>query len=421
MTAINESWKRTFTTFWVSQAFSLLGSRLVQFALVWYLTIETGSATVLAMATFVALIPEVLIAPFAGALVDRWPRKRIIIISDATIALATLILAGLFFFGVQKIWHIYFILFVRALGGAFHWPAMQASTSLMVPQEHLSRIAGINQSLRGVLDIASPPLGALLISTINIQGVLAVDVLTAMIAIGLISAIFIPQPKNANGDEAVTVKNILADMKIGFQYMYTWKGMFILALMAAILNFLINPAFTLMPLLVTNYFGGGVWEISIIESTFGIGVIAGGLILGMWGGFRKKIITSFVGIIGMGVGILLVAFAPATAFYVAVMGVILTGLLNPITNGPIFAIIQANVAPEIQGRVFTMLNALTISMSPLGMLFAAPVAEFLGIQSWFLIGGMGCVVMGLAGFFIPALMNIEEQKAVPQLKKSEVA
>jgi len=411
MQFFKDTWKRTFTIFWTSQAFSLLGSRLVQFALIWFLTRETGSTTVLATATFIALIPEVVIAPFAGALVDRWKRKHIIIVADASIALATVILALLFLFGKEEVWHIYIILFIRAFGSAFHWPAMQASTSLIVPEKHLARIAGLNQSLQGILGIAAPPLSALLIELLNIHGVLAIDVITAIIAIFLLFSIAIPQPDNSETQPLKSIGELFNDVKIGFKYMRAWKGMFILTIMASLVNFLINPGFSLTPLLVTNHFSGGVWEISLVESVFSIGVISGGLILSAWGGFRKKIMTTFVGVIGMGVGIMLIAIAPRKAFYLAVAGMVITGLLNPITNGPIFAIMQSKVAPEMQGRVFTMLSSLAAAMSPLGMVFAAPVAELLGIQSWFLIGGIGCLLMGFSGFFIPALMNIEENNA----------
>ena len=154
---IASNWKKTFFKIWTGQVFSLLGSELVQFSLVWYLTNKTGSAVVLATATLVALLPNVFLAPFAGALVDRWSRKRVMILADAAIAVATLGLAILFWLGKERIWHIYAILFIRSLGSTFHWPSMQASTTLLVPEKHLSRIAGINQSLRGALGIISPP------------------------------------------------------------------------------------------------------------------------------------------------------------------------------------------------------------------------------------------------------------------------
>lgn len=161
-------WLRRFAPLWGGQAMSLLGSRLVQFALVWHLTVQTGSTAVLATATLVAMLPEVLLGPFAGALVDRWDRRKVMIFADAAVALTTLGLVLLFLTGRVEIWQIYAAMFLRSLGGAFHWPAMQASTSLMVPQKHLARLSGANQALQGLLSIAAPPLGALLLGLMPI-------------------------------------------------------------------------------------------------------------------------------------------------------------------------------------------------------------------------------------------------------------
>jgi DHA3 family macrolide efflux protein-like MFS transporter len=174
-------WKTRFFTIWSGQAFSLLGSMLVQFALVWWLTSATGSATVLATATLVAMLPQVFLSPFAGALVDRWNRRVVMMMADSTIAVSSLVLAYLFATDQAQIWHVYAIMFIRSAGAAFHWPAMQASTSLMVPQEHLSRVAGFNQMLQGAMSIIAPVLGAVLIVVLPMQGVLLIDVFTAML------------------------------------------------------------------------------------------------------------------------------------------------------------------------------------------------------------------------------------------------
>ena len=157
-----QNWKKNFLVVWIGQAFSLLGSSLVSFALVWWMTTTTGSAVILTTAMLVSLLPEVFLSPFAGALVDRLNRKKVMIIADTCIAVATLVMGLLFWLDVVQLWHIYVLLFFRSLGGAFQWPAMSASISLMVPEKELGRIAGLNQAVRGVLNIIGPPLGALL-------------------------------------------------------------------------------------------------------------------------------------------------------------------------------------------------------------------------------------------------------------------
>ena len=194
MTASSTNWARTFFTFWTGQALSLFGTQLVQFALVWWLTETTGSATVLATATLVGVLPNVFLAPVAGVLVDRWNRRMIMIVSDSAVALATVGLAVVFAVDVVQVWHVYLALFVRAAMGTFQFPAAQASTSLMVPPEQLARVAGLNQMLHGGMIIVAPPVGALLLGVLPMPGVLAVDVVTALLAVATLTVIAIPQP-----------------------------------------------------------------------------------------------------------------------------------------------------------------------------------------------------------------------------------
>jgi DHA3 family macrolide efflux protein-like MFS transporter len=190
-------WAGRFFTIWIGQAFSLFGSSIVQFALVWWLTQKTGSATVLATATLVALLPQILLGPFAGTLVDRWNRRIIMIVADASIALVTAALVYLFATDQIQVWHIYAAAMIRSLGAAFHQPAMASSTSLMVPNKHLARVAGANQTLQGLINIIAPPLGALLLELYSTQAVLMIDIVTAAIAI--LPLLFIPIPMLCTG------------------------------------------------------------------------------------------------------------------------------------------------------------------------------------------------------------------------------
>jgi len=402
-----QNWKKVFFPVWIGQAFSLLGSELVQFSLIWYLTKKTGSASVLATASFVALLPRVFLAPIAGALVDRWNRQRVMIIADGLIALATFLLAGTFLLGIEKIWHIYLIMFIRALGSGFHWPAMQASTSLLIPKSQLARISGMNQTLRGAMGIAAPLIAALLLEVVPIPGVLAIDVITAIIAILPLLFVSIPQI-NQERDGYLGVVQVWLDIKDGFKFLLGWKGMLYLSLAATILNFLLNPGFTFLPLLVTSYFEKGVIELSMIESAFSAGMIIGGLVLSTWGGFKRNMHTILLGVIGLAVGTGLLAMAPSNKFYLAVVGVALAGFMNPIANGPIFAIMQTYVEPEMQGRVFSLLESMVSAMMPISMAIAAPVTEWVGIRGWLAFGAIGCFIIGIGGFFVPSLINIED-------------
>ena len=150
----------------------------------------------------VMMIPHIFLGPIAGALVDRWNRRRIMIVADSIIALLSALLAVLFWIDGLQIWHVYVIMFLRALGGAFHGPAMQASTSLMVPKDQLTRVGGMNQTLYGIMSIVTPPLGAFLMELLPLHTIMAIDVITAAFAIGPLFFIHIPQPERKAADTA---------------------------------------------------------------------------------------------------------------------------------------------------------------------------------------------------------------------------
>jgi DHA3 family macrolide efflux protein-like MFS transporter len=408
----SKRWKARFFTIWGGQALSLLGSQLVQFALIWHLTVKTGSATVLATASLAGMLPGVILGPFVGTLVDRWNRRWIMLLADSVISLATIVMAVLFALDAVAIWHIYLVIFIRSLAGSFHGNAMSASTSLMVPVENLTRIQGINQMLNGGMNIVSAPLGALLLSILPLQGILAIDVVTALFAILPLFFIHIPQPERLElgklqGKAQATVWQ---DFKAGLRYMLGWPGLLLIGLMTVVINFTVIPAFSLLPLMVKDYFGGSAIHLSWVESAMGIGMLVGGALLGVWGGFERKILTSMVGLMGMGAGTLVLALAPSSAMVLAVGGALLVGLMSPITIGPFFAIIQSTVEPNMQARILSLVWSIGGGMAPLGLMIAGPVADQFGIQAWFFLGGSLCILMAVAGLFIPAVMNIEMKR-----------
>jgi len=419
----SSNWAVPFFTIWIGQALSLIGSGLGGFALVWWLTDTTGSATVLAIASLVQVLPGVILGPVAGALVDRWNRRTVMIVADGIIALLSAWLAFLFYSGAVQIWHVYAIMFARSLGGTFHWAAMQASTSLMVPKEQLARTSGMNQTLNGILNIISPPLGAFLMSVLALYNIMAIDVLTAAFAIVPLFFIHIPQPEREQiHDSASSKPSVLSDVKEGFLYIWRWQGLFMVLLIATLLNLLVNPGFSLMPILVTRHFGGDVVQLAWMNSAWGIGVVAGGLTLSVWGGFRRRIHTSLLGLLGMGIGVLTIGFVPPTAFGLGLFGMFLAGFMNPISNGPFFAILQDVVAPEMQGRVFTAIMSISAGASPLGLAIAGPVADRLGVQVWFIAGGIVALAMGLCVAFVPAIMHLEDHEgATIEKPRQEIA
>jgi DHA3 family macrolide efflux protein-like MFS transporter len=408
------NWKKTFFFIWTGQAFSLIGSQMVHFAIAWWLTQSTGSAVVLATMAVFGMLPQVILGPFIGALVDRWNRQRVMIVADSVIAFFTLGLAVLFLGGWIQVWHLYVVALIRGTLGVFHWTAMQASTSLMVPHDQLSRVAGMNQTLQAALGIAAPPLGALVVGFLPMGQIMFIDVITAALAIAPLFLVRIPQPENAS-DALVTPKMVLADVREGLRYVWAMPGLVIIMAMATLINFLLNPTGVLTPLLITRHFGGGVWHLSAMESSWPIGMIIGGILLSVWGGFKgRTVFTSMTFLVVTGIAVLMVGFAPPTLFMLAVAGNALSGLTNPLVNGPLFAFLQSRVKPEMQGRVFTVVGSMAGAAAPLGMALAAPVADNLGIQVWWIVGGIATILMGIAGFIIPAVRNIDRMPKLVQ-------
>ncbi len=405
-------WAPPFFTIWIGQAFSLLGSQLVQFALIWWLTQTTGSATVLATAALVGLLPQVVLGPIIGALVDRWNRRWIMILADSTIALATLGLAYLFWSGQEQIWQVYLLMFIRSTAGGFHWPAMQASTSLMVPKEHLARVQGLNQMLQGGMNIISAPLGALMLGWLPIQGILMIDISTAMLAIFPLFFIRVPQPvRDPAAQSGGAGSSVWQEFLTGLRYVFSWPGLVIIGAMATLINFLVTPAFTMLPLLVTKHFTGQAIQLAGLESAMGIGVILGGITLSVWGGFKRRIMTSMAGLFVIALGSFMVGLAPANAYYLAIAAMFVIGFSLPMINGPVLAIMQAVVAPDMQGRVFTLINSAATAMAPLSLIIAGPLADSFGVQIWFVVLGITTVIMGISSFFIPAVMNLEKGRS----------
>jgi len=402
-----KAWRSRFFGIWTGQAFSLLGSELVQFALVWWLTRTTGSAVVLAGATLVALLPQILVSPFAGALVDRWNRRWVMVFADASIALTTLALASLFALGVAQVWHVYVALLVRSAGSAFHWPAMQSSTSMMVPERHLARIGGLNQFLYGGAAILCPPLGALLLEVLPMHGILAIDVSTALLAILPLLVLSIPVPARAT--TPTTVRTVLTDLRAGLRFVVAWRPLLAVILTAMAVNLFASPAAALTPLLVTQHFGGGAIDLAGLQSARGFGMLAGGALLAVWGGFRRRIVTVAAALALLGAGFAAIGFLPPAAFTFAIAVFAFTGVASTLCDGSLFAILQSTVPHEMQGRVLSLLLSGAKAATPIGLFAAGPIADRFGVPVWYVVAGIVMLVASALIFVVPGVLHIEEK------------
>ncbi|MBN1202859.1 MAG: MFS transporter [Anaerolineae bacterium] len=413
-------WAPRFFTIWIGQMGSWLGSMLVQFVLIWWLTIKTGSATTLSGAVIAGVVPQIFLTPVAGALIDRWNRRVVMIGADGMIALATVGLAVLFWLNMAAIWHVYLLMFVRSAASGFHWPAMDASVPLMVPRQHLTRVQGINQAVSGGMNIIAPPLGALLLTVLPMQGILAIDVGTAALAITPLLFLAVPQPEQRAGQNADGSKSsVWQDMRAGWRYVRAWRGMTALLFGGSLLFFLLTPLSTLLPILVTEHFNGGAQELAWIESAWGIGVVIGGLVLGVWGGFERRILTTVLGITGISLFSLIVGLTPASAFWLALVATFGLGTAGSLSGGPIYAAIQAAVAPDMAGRVLTLMNSAILLMTPLAMVIAGPVADLAGPRAWYLVASVGLALLAGSIRLTPSIMHLED--STPEANSSPPA
>ena len=416
MTMTEKPNTRPFFILWTGQALSLLGSQAVQFALIWWLTLQTESATVLATASFLGLFPQAILGPAIGALVDRWNRKRIMFFADASVAVASVVLAILFATGTATITHVFALLFLRALGGAFHTPAMMASTSLMVPKDLLARIQGLNQGLQGGLLVISAPIGAFLVSWLPMAGVMVIDVVTALVAVVPLIFIHVPQPERSGGDSEAAggLRSVATEVAEGVRYLWQRSGHFGVLGLVTLINLFMVPAFSLLPLLVTER-GGDAQQLGWLTSAFGIGTLGGGILLAVWGGFRRHILTTLTALFGIGLAVLALTAAQQERFLFSLASIFGVGFFVALVNGPIQALLQATIAPEVQGRIFTLYGSLATLASPVGLILAAPIAEWLGVLAWYVAGGVICLLMGAIGFATPRIrrLGIELEEGDP--------
>jgi DHA3 family macrolide efflux protein-like MFS transporter len=289
---------------------------------------------------------------------------------------------------------------------------MQASTTLMVPDKHLSRVAGLNQALAGVAGIVIPPMGALALEFLPMQGVLAIDVATAIPAIVSLSFITIPQPAHA-AETAGRQPSVLADMREGLQFILGWKALLMLAVIGIVINMLGRAAGSLIPLLVAQHFHGGAVEFGWLQSAAGIGTLLGGVILGVWGGFRRRVMTQMLALILDGLAIIAIGLGPPEALGLAMVVILFSGCLEAIVLGLSGAIAQAIIPPVMQGRVFALLLSVTWGLAPLGLLVAGPTADVFGVQVWWVLTGVIIAAMGAGALCVPAIMHIEDPAIEP--------
>lgn len=396
------NWKRTFFTIQSGQAISLITSSALQMALIFYLTEKTNSSMTLALATLVGFLPQGVLGLFIGGWIDRHSRKRIMIGADLFIAAVSALLAVISAFLDPPVWVVLAILFLRSIGSAFHTPSINAVTPLIVPTDKLAKCTGYIQSLQSVSSIVSPALGALLYAQCTLTEIIALDVVGAVIASIAVMLVKIPNIDVANIPQS---EGVLAGAKEAYRILAQQKGLLTLLWMGALYMFAYMPINALFPLISMNHFGGTTWHVAMSESVFAAGMLLGGIVLGVWGGFQRKTTTVLLSIAVMGIALLIAGVLPASGFIAFVVCCAIMGFSAPF-YGVQTAIYQEMVSPEYLGRVFSLsLSTMSLAM-PLGLIAAGCFADMTGVETWFAISGIFIAGIAVVGAVLPSIKEL---------------
>lgn len=388
---MNEKWKRNVFVFLASQAISLFGSSLVQYAITWHITLTTNSGVYATISIICGFLPTFFLSPFAGVWADRYNRKTLIIIADSSIALCTLILAILFLNGKQHIGFLFVALTIRALGSAVQTPCVGAMLPDIAPEQHLTRINGINNSINAAINLASPLLGAFLLNKSKLENIFFIDVFTALIAVTVV--FFFLKVAKKEKRESLNIKDYFNDLKLGFSYIKSQKFLTHIFIYIGIFYILMAPPAFLTQLQVKRSYGGGPNELAMLEVVFAIGMIIGGIVISAWGGFKNKVNTIAFSLAIFALTTIAMGIKTNLTIYLVFMG--LCGVSVPIFNTPATTLLQQKVAPEFMGRVFGVFTMLSSSLMPIGMLIFGPIADLILIE-WILL---------FCGIFMLLLIN----------------
>lgn len=380
--------KKNIATFLSAQTISLFGSSLVQYAIIWYITLKTSSGTMMTIATVCAYLPQILISLFAGVWVDKYNRKKMIMLSDSVIAITTLVLALLFLNGHNYIWLLYIALLIRSAGTGIQTPAVNAILPQIVPKENLMKVNGIYSTLLSLIMFLSPALSGAILSFTTIEVVFFIDIITAIIGVAITAIIPIRQHLK-DVSESSSVENI----KKGLQYIKENPFIKNILLFQLAVLFLVSPAAFLTPLLSARTFGPEVWRLSLVEMTFSLGAFFGGLIIATWGGFKDKFKTTIFAAFVYGVFMVLMGLSPF--FWIYLLFNFLIGIAMPCYNSPITVIIQERVPESLQGRVFGFMQIAVSCALPMGMVVFGPIADIISVQAILILTGIAVVFVSI--------------------------
>ena len=420
-----------FTIVWVGQVISFLGSGMTWFALTIWAWEITGQATALALVGFFAFGPTVLLSPVAGALVDRWNRKLVMMLSDLAAGLSTVVVLILYASGNLQIWHLYVAGAFAGAFQAFQFPAYSAAVTMMLPKEQYARASGMLSLAGSASGVFAPIMAGVLLGPIGITGIMVIDVITFIVAISALLIVHIPQPAATEAGKEGR-GSLLQESAYGFRYIYARKGLFSLLLIFLAANLIFSISYTVLSPMILARTANDEVVLGTVRSVMGLGGVTGGLLLSAWGGPKRKIhgvllgmaISSVTGTILLGIGQDLAIWS---------LGAFFSTFLMPIINGSSQAIWQAKVAPDVQGRVFSVRRLIAQVSAPLAILLSGPLADHVfepammaggslvyrfgslvgtgsgaGMSLMFVLTGVFGFFVSLVGYLFPEIRNVED-------------
>lgn len=402
---MNNNWKKSFAIIWAGQFFSILTSSLVNFAIIIWLSLKTESAGMLAWASIAALLPQAVIGPFTGVLIDRWNRKQVMMLADSFIALCTLLLAVLFWLDAAALWHIFILLGLRSIGSAFHMPTMQASVPLIAPADQLTRIAGVNQIITSVSQIAGPALGAMLIAIWDIEFVLMFDVAGALIAVSSLFFVRIPNPERT----VEKAKNILREMREGAMAVLSNRGLSLVFLYSMLVTLFLMPVSVLFPLMTLKWFGGTEFQMGLIEAIWSVGALVGGVIMGAKVYKVNRVTLVNWMYLACGLTFLLSGLLPRSGYVWFAVLTALAGVSGAVYNAAFTGIVQTKVDPAVLGRVFSMFFTFSLIPAIVGLVGIGFFADGIGLTTSFILCGAIIIVIGIIASLTPAATRLDRQ------------
>lgn len=422
---------RTFVIIWVGQLFSLLGTAMTQFGITIWAWQETERATALALVGFCGFLPVVLLSPLAGALVDRWNRKLVMMLSDIAAGMGTILLLILYATGHLQIWHLCVITAFEGAFGAFQFPAYSAAISLIIPKEQYGRASGMLSLAHSASGILAPVAAAALLARLGLTSIFAIDVATLILAVSILFFVHIPQPTLTPEEAARPRNSLLEDTLFGFHYVWEHRSLLWLQMTFFAINLIAVFGMTVLNPMILARTGNDEMILGSVQSAGAIGGLIGGLILSAWGGPKRRIygvlggmvLISLLGTLPMGLGRTVFVWSAAQFLILFIL---------PILNGSNQAIWQSKVPPALQGRVFSVRLLIAQITAPLGMLLAGPLADYVfepamraggslaptfgwlvgtgpgaGMALMIVISGILGTFVGIIAYFFPLIRHVE--------------